>query len=351
MKRVSLLLSKIRLLLACAAKILILICVLHFFQRAVYGFDYDSYKPFTMNSVVLAHPRDDDTPPEIDFESLECGRLLKIRVKAIYSGEFRPLSKIHKRVLSMWCKSTRKDQVFELFKQEVKLKEGKNIYWVPIQEALVPDLKKEAKPSQESTFYIVYIGQFNDDHVFLINEFAIETRYEKIIKEYTRFILSEPNNEGFYFNRGIVYLKNHQYDEAIKDFTKVISLNGDFGKAYFCRGTAYFEKSFFDKAIRDYEKAIRLEPSITNLYYNCGNAYYEKGIHSKDEKCIKTAIRYLTKAIKLKNNDWQAYGCRGAAHYELQEYDQALRDFEKAVKINPEVISKFKKYMDKCKSK
>jgi hypothetical protein len=197
MKRVSLLLSKIRLLLACAAKILILICVLHFFQRAVYGFDYDSYQPITMNDVVLAHPISHDIPSEKNLK-LECGDPpLKIRVKAIYCGEFKSISENHELVLSMWCKATQRDYIFKLFKQEVKLKEGKNIYWVPIQETLVPDLKKEAKPSQESTFYIVYIGQFNDDHVFLINEFAIETRYEKMIEEYTRFIYSEPDNEGF----------------------------------------------------------------------------------------------------------------------------------------------------------
>jgi len=350
MKSVSVLFSKIRFFLAYAGKILILMCILHFFQRAVYGFDYDSYKPFTMNGIVLAHPIPDDKAAKEDF-SFECGKLSKIRTKAIYSGEFRLLSKIHRRFLLGWCTVTNRKDHFKLFKQEVKLKEGKNIYWVPIQEALVSDLKKEAKPSQESTFYIVYIGQLNGDHVFLINEFAIETRYEKMIKEYTRLILSEPNNEGLYFNRGMAYFKDYQYNEAIKDFSKVISLNSNSAKAYFHRGTVYFEKSFFDKAILDYEKAIKLQPGIAASYCNCGNAYYEKGLASKDEKSFKTAIRYLTETIKLDRNAWQAYGGRGAAYYELQEYDQALRDFEKAIKINPETISKFKKYMDKCKSK
>jgi hypothetical protein len=50
-------------------------------------------------------------------------------------------------------------------------------YWVPVQEVLVPAMKREFRPGEEIELFTIYIGQVDGRHIFLVNEFGHEASH------------------------------------------------------------------------------------------------------------------------------------------------------------------------------
>jgi tetratricopeptide (TPR) repeat protein len=151
-------------------------------------------------------------------------------------------------------------------------------------------------------------------------------QYDKAIEEYTKAISIKPNNDDYYYYRGIVYYKTGQYDKAIKDFTTAILLNSLYYGAYLNRGNAYVEKGEFGKAMKDYDRAIRIKPDYVKGYLAKGFALSKMGE-------FDSAILYYREAIKIDPYNAVAYYNRGIVYKKINEKEKAISDFKESCNL------------------
>lgn len=127
----------------------------------------------------------------------------------------------------------------------------------------------------------------------------------KVIEEYTRKIVKDPNNIDYYIDRGDIYFSIREFEKALKDYSRVIELssysNSTKGKYYRDRGYIYYCLKEYKKAIEDFSKAIEHYSIETDLF--------------------PLRIDY--------------YIDRGDAYYCLKEYEKAFEDYSHVLEINP----------------
>jgi hypothetical protein len=63
----------------------------------------------------------------------------------------------------------------QAFRRELKIAEAEREYWVPVQNVLVTSMKTELRPGEEIELFMIYIGQVDGRHIFLVNEFGHES--------------------------------------------------------------------------------------------------------------------------------------------------------------------------------
>jgi hypothetical protein len=131
----------------------------------VWGFDVSRYRPRLLKEVIQAHPA---------RAGLIMTRDLPIRSQVIYSGEFRDLPDDSRRLIHAWAESMNVAGMPQAFKRELKIHEAGVDYWVPVQEVLVPVMMAELRPPERIELFLIYIGQVNGRHVFLVNAFDHE---------------------------------------------------------------------------------------------------------------------------------------------------------------------------------
>ena len=53
------------------------------------------------------------------------------------------------------------------------------------------------------------------------------------MEDYNKAINLNPNDAGFYYNRGILYHDMEKYENAMEDYNKAINLNPNFANSYY----------------------------------------------------------------------------------------------------------------------
>jgi hypothetical protein len=138
-------------------------------------FDFASYTPTTIQRLI-AEERDyslvsAETNRAADCVQLECN-VFKYRVLCGYSDIRRPISAWKKDVIRLWCEALRIDPEWaSLYKQEIWVTEGSNAHWIPIQEKLVPHLRRELVKCDAIELFILFVGTAGSEFVFIATEF------------------------------------------------------------------------------------------------------------------------------------------------------------------------------------
>jgi len=100
------------------------------------------------------------------------------------------------------------------------------------------------------------------------------TRYlNDALKDYSKSIELNPNPQT-YLERANLYKQRKRYSKAIMDYTEVLKEVTGNADVYVARGVCYQELNQLDAAISDYKKAIELQPNNADLYYNLGSIYW-----------------------------------------------------------------------------
>ncbi len=144
----------------------IFLCVLVTLFGDASGFDFSRYRPRMMKELIA------------DFEvqkGLVITRDIPIRSKATYSGEFRDLPDDSRRLIAAWASSMNVPGAPQAFRRELKVHEAGTEYWVPAQDVLVRSMTAELRPGEEIELFMIYIGQVDGRHLFLVNEFSHES--------------------------------------------------------------------------------------------------------------------------------------------------------------------------------
>ena len=93
------------------------------------------------------------------------------RSTVLFLGKIRNIKSERLSMIELWGKSSGINIATGNFKKEIKVSENRRTYWLPIQEILVPHLKREVKINGEVILFMVYIGTKGENPVFLVNEF------------------------------------------------------------------------------------------------------------------------------------------------------------------------------------
>jgi hypothetical protein len=147
------------------AGLLALALVPTFLGGEVSAFDFSRYRPTTIRAFVKDLPAQQGTMVTTD---------LPIRARVQYSGEFRPLPDDSRRLIAVWTEAMNVPGITTAFRREVKITEAGTDYWVPVQEFLAPTMNDELRIGEEIELFMIYIGQINGRHLFLVNAFDHE---------------------------------------------------------------------------------------------------------------------------------------------------------------------------------
>ena len=99
---------------------------------------------------------------------------VKYRVETVYTGEHRELMPQRVDLLRRWLKALRHpDEVGSMFAHEVQIRSGAQLYWLPLQNALLEPFAQNAKNGDRLQLHIMYIGAVASDRVFVINRFEV----------------------------------------------------------------------------------------------------------------------------------------------------------------------------------
>jgi hypothetical protein len=126
------------------------------------AFDPSRYRPLLLRDVVRQYPAQ---------RGLSLSPDIPIRLSVVYSGEFRDLQEDSRRLIRAWSESMSAADITDEFKREVKVCEAGVDYWLPVQQILVPIMTRELRPGGEIQLFVIYVGQVDGRHLFLVNAF------------------------------------------------------------------------------------------------------------------------------------------------------------------------------------
>lgn len=130
-------------------------------------FDSSRYPPSTLEAIVGRYPGRPGIilNPDVPF-----------RVKVTYTGRFRTLAPDTRRLIEAWSAAMAGADVTGAFRRELDVEQRGQRYWLGVQEVLVPQMEGELRLGESIELFVIYIGQIDGRHVFLINAFDHDHR-------------------------------------------------------------------------------------------------------------------------------------------------------------------------------
>jgi hypothetical protein len=137
------------------------------------GFPWEIFKPRTLKEVIsittkAVRPEDSMFLAQNELES---------KVKVVFTGKSRPISKARQTFIEMWFGMLRAEQkdYAGVYKREYLYKEESEEYWLPTSTPIAKYFDKELKPGDKLHLYLISIGAYKGkegiDCVLLVEEF------------------------------------------------------------------------------------------------------------------------------------------------------------------------------------
>ena len=137
------------------------------------------------------------------------------------------------------------------------------------------------------------------------------------------------DDEGIYYNLGIVYEKLKNFQSAKDSYLKAVELNPKYYDAVYNLGLVYTELREFDSAISCFNRILSVDPEDSNTYFNLGLVYFK-------QKDFINAIDNFQKTIDINDDDLYAHFYLGNIFKELGDRESAKDKFEKVISISPD---------------
>lgn len=152
-------------------KILLAIFLSFYIIAVQADFDFDTYQPITFAEIKARHT-DDLLKASQKSGYVISADTFKYRISATFSNELRKITNDNRTVIKAWQKALRVQTDFvERYQHEFKAVFGKETYWIPVQESLLPHMGSELHPGDKFELYVIVIGAINNKLVFLTTEF------------------------------------------------------------------------------------------------------------------------------------------------------------------------------------
>ena len=139
--------------------------------------NWDNYRPRTLKQL-LEQVAKVASEPEARKAHLELlfTDSFPSRVTVTYTGEKRAIPAKRKEFIGYWAKSRGlRQEIVDLFEDELLFKEESTEYWLPVQKQVIPFFADELKKGDTVELYLIITGSRTEDGVtdwvFLVNEF------------------------------------------------------------------------------------------------------------------------------------------------------------------------------------
>lgn len=206
------------------------------------------------------------------------------------------------------------------------------------------------------THYNVEIDKFNNLNILSrkliitnqevpLDSTQVAIHFESI-NEYSQLINEQPDNDIYYFARGLDYMLVQDFLSAIEDFTKAISINPNFTLAYFNLAVSYTKQLQSQQMLPDLYKQQQDYSSEYNINMQLGNdkkvktnMQSETGLNIRAMKSLveyESILKNYTKVIELSSNFEYAYYNRAEIKSDQNDYRASILDYNEAIKIDPD---------------
>jgi hypothetical protein len=125
--------------------------------------DWERYKETTFKEILKTESY--QLEPDYNIEAVSHD----FKVKVEYLGKIRDTSPEKIRLLNDWLYSHGMDKnIAKLFPREILVREGKEKYWVIVQDTLVQDMEKELKKGDSIWLFAQLWGSAKREFVFIV---------------------------------------------------------------------------------------------------------------------------------------------------------------------------------------
>ena len=177
-----------------------------------------------------------------------------------------------------------------------------------------------------------------DEYYIHGNKYLNEGRYQKAIKAFDEFILSQ-NAEvdtdrlsEIHYLKATAYHALEDYPRAVTNYKKAIANNRSSAQLYNALGITYSEQRLITSALNAFKKASQLDQNTAEPHYNIGLLHLKQGDFSKAVEAFKSAIS--------SDQNWtDAYNGLAEAYLRIGNLKNAKQAYANAQKLNPNNIS------------
>jgi tetratricopeptide (TPR) repeat protein len=194
----------------------------------------------------------------------------------------------------------------------------------------------------------VDLGEYSDkikleaiNYFFRGKNYYEDTKYEKALEYFNKYLLKVPNDPICLNFRGLTYLEMKNFEEALKDFNMAAKLDPSYLAPVINKADINYKMQEYDKAVADYTKIINKFPDMVGPIYSRGLAYMQL-------QEWEDAVKDFTKVIKLDNDYVEAYLNRGISYYYDHNYEEAINNWKKAKNMNPSLAPALNDWIDKA---
>ncbi len=139
--------------------------------------NWDNYQPGTLKELLKRHGGLTESAETRNARlHLLFTDSFPTRVKVNYTGEKRAIPAKRKEFIDAWARSRAlKQEIVDLFQEELLFKEDSTEYWLPVQKQVIPYFAEELKKGDTVELFLIVTGAKIEsgvaDWVFLVNEF------------------------------------------------------------------------------------------------------------------------------------------------------------------------------------
>jgi len=199
-------------------------------------------------------------------------------------------------------------------------------------------------------------------------EFHSRQLYPQAIRDCSKAVSLDPENEKAQHNLAIVYIATKEYEQAARHLQRAIALNSKEAIYHYQLGEVYQWMENYEQAAAALEQAIQVDGSLFKAHYRLGRVYEalgepEKAMRKYTDSLMQNGkffdsyrelgsiyldYHFLGQAEQVFREGLKALEGRGeemavlhhllgAVFAERKDYENAVKHFRQAMEINPDM--------------
>lgn len=141
-----------------------------------------------------------------------------------------------------------------------------------------------------------------------------------------------------YYNKGVLWLDQHQHRDALNCFQEAVSLDPDYEKAWVNLGSVYLFFDQYKEALYAFERAHGLVPDQVHSLFNRGYALNRLGRYREASNILKNLIvreeKFKDVIGVMGEEAYRLYSEAALSSLQLGDHQNALHYFRKAFNLN-----------------
>jgi tetratricopeptide (TPR) repeat protein len=133
---------------------------------------------------------------------------------------------------------------------------------------------------------------FSDGHDALARSYREAGEFGKALSHHAKAIQLNAHKYGYYWERGVTYLKMNNYDAAIGDFEMCIEKNDECANCHIGLAMAFRHQGKIAEALAQHDKAIALDPERPDFYWERCVTHRQRGDTASANADLAKARRF-----------------------------------------------------------